>query len=265
MIRWWHSLSAGILGGLIFYKLSNDIYASLVSALMIFGTTAYGFVINNIVDRFKDSMRGAKNVDLVANKEKLLSAKFLAVLLLLLSVISSLFLQKQGIIINTIVLLILTIYSYINNKYGIIANILTCLCVSLIFWISPINNSNLIHVAFLSSFAFLYMISREFIVDDYDKEDDLKVQKTSLSIIFGSYAVKRTSLFILTIGMLVFSVIIFNYQLPYAFFIPVIIGNSLGIWGIIKYFNHKSDSTYKFFYKVTSLGYLTTLFAIFYL
>jgi 4-hydroxybenzoate polyprenyltransferase len=258
------SLIAGLIGGLIYFKHSQNILGSLICFGMVFFTTGFGFTINNLVDRYKDryAPKVRSKLILVDNPRALKIAIFNSILFFLFSFLLSLNLNLQALIINTTALLILTLYSYINNKYGIVANFLTALCPALLVWIYPVQQDLMIDSLLLFSYIFIYIFSREIIMDTNDRFADAKIGKSSFPILFGEKFSK-----IFAFALLIATSIILTFIITYngfnSFLLFPIIGSTIvSAIGYLAYIKSSTEQNFKYFFNSTSFSYLLILIAL---
>ena len=263
IFRPWPCLVSALISTHFAWQFSSNLYEPLLIFISVFSVTAYGFTINNIVDRFKDKYAIRKKYKLVNNPLSLLIAKTQAILFLLIALISSFYLPQQSIIVIISVILLLSIYSWVNNNYGIAANLLTSIFVALLVWVYPIEDkTQLANIILLSIYLFFYIFSREIIMDDYDYNSDFKYGKDSLPIVLGrkKAILLSLSILILTILMSVFLILYLNLNLT--LLTPILGASLISLTGYLKYYKDNSIDNFNLLFKLTSLSYLT-VFGVF--
>lgn len=254
----WPTLISALIATHITWQLSFDIGESFLVFLSVFSVTAYGFSLNNIIDRFKDKFAKRKKYKLVNNPRALTIAKNQTFFFAFIAIVSGLYLPTQSLIVILSVLTILTIYSWVNNNYGLLANILTSLCVALLVWVYPVSNNLevLPNIILLSAFLFLYVLSREIIMDDYDYDSDLKYGKNSLPLIIGRKTAIYFSTILLSLTLILFSFLIVYLKMNLSLLIPVVGASLLSLYGYISYLTNRNDRNFKAFFTLTSISYL---------
>ena len=261
----WPSLISGLISANITWQISTDIKDTFLVFLVVFCACAYGFSLNNIVDRYKDKYAKRKKFKLYNSPRALKIAKTQTLIFGLSSVIISLFLPLQTFYITLSVVGILSIYSWINNKYGILANLLTSLCVSLLVWVYPSSSlENFSNIVALSIFLFFYIFSREIVMDEYDYESDFKYKKSSIPIYIGKYNSLLLSLTLMTLNAIMLIVYIKFTNLNQTLLFPVIGTSLLSSITLIKYIVKKDDLNFNRYFEVTSLSYLFIFLAFIY-
>ncbi len=258
ILCWWPSFISALIATQVTYYFSHSWKDTLLVFMSVFSVTAYGFTINNIIDAEKDKFAPRKTYKLIFSKRAMQVAKIQAILFVCLAIGLGLFLPTQSLIILCATLVLLSVYSFINNKYGLIANVLTSLCVSALVWVYPISGDfSVFEMVILSLFMFLFILSREIYMDDYDFHSDKKYGKRSLPISIGRQQAKLLSLTIVTTTVIVLSFIVFNYSLNIKLLVPIIGAPLISYLGYIKYYVDNSDKNFKLFFNTTSFAYIT--------
>ena len=258
------SFVAGLIGALIYFKHSQNIVESSFCFLMVFLTTAYGFTLNNFIDRYKDlnAPRVRNKLNLVNNPYALRVANTNISIFFVLSIFISFFIDNQSILINSLALIILTLYSFINNKYGILANFLTALCPAMLIWIYPFSQEYLMTAILLFVFIFVYVFSREIIMDTNDRSADIEIGKTSFPILFGSKFSKFFAFTLLIITSSILSLIIILNSFDYSLLFPIIGTTLISAIGYVLYLRSSTEDNFKYFFNLTSFSYILIFVAL---
>lgn len=223
-----------------FTENSVDAFTQALLFIVVFLTSSFGFVLNDIIDINKDKFNHKDRI-LVNGKLSLSYAikfvKYLSILSLVLSSIIS----PNVFIINFVTLSLLGVYSYINNKYGFLANIITSICSSFVLIIGMATGKFNPIILLLSFSTFFLILAREIVLDLRDIDSDTRFEKNSIPIQIG---VEKSNIIVGILLSISTSILLFSCSVVgniyYTFFLGVLF--SILVWSSFFYYWRNQDS-----------------------
>jgi geranylgeranylglycerol-phosphate geranylgeranyltransferase len=169
--------------------------------LVLFLVSAFGFLFNDLIDVKKDRV-GHQNRPLPSGRISIKKFSTWTSILLFFAIIIAAYIDSFLFLYCILLSALLILYSLVNNKWGGIANILCAFIVSLYFSIGIFNEKFNPYMIIMTISVFLFIWSREILLDIRDQKSDMHFGKVSIPIKRGVKNAIKISTFIGILSML---------------------------------------------------------------
>lgn len=256
-VRFFISSVAGIIAASVYSSTSP--LPSLTKVFLTFAvvtlTSGFGFILNDYIDTDKDRISHPHRV-LPSGKLSRRQVILMIPILVGGSILFSLYLGKEALLIDVMTILLLSLYSFINNKYGIWANAITALTSSFTLIFGMIVGGFSLPIAITSVGTFFLIFGREIILDIRDLTGDTAWGKTSVPIRYGIKKAIDISGFLLLVSSLLFiSAAAGLGTISFIFFVAIL-SNVLLWFGFLSYRSNLDSASMERFLVLTRLSFL---------
>ena len=239
-----------------------QVYKIILAAFSASVTLSAGNIINDILDIETDKVSHPER-PLVAGKITVSQAKTEYVLLTIIALLLSVFINLHAFVIAVTATVLLFLYSYYFKKVFIFGNIVVSILTGLVFIYGGVAVNNLLTAIIPAVFAFLINLIREVVKDMQDVEGDLKQGVITFPGKFG-FSSSKLLIVELTIILIIFTLYPFITRLfKIEFFIIIMaLVNPLLVYNLKILFKDSSSSNLNKISNILKLNMFIGLIAI---
>jgi len=234
---------------------SSNMKTTISLFLVVFLTSAYGFILNDYFDLDKDRLQHPNRV-IPRGKISPRLALCFAFICGLCSVTAALQLPPSALIIDVITLSSLGFYSFVNRSYGALANAITALNSAFVLLIGMVTGEFSARILLTSIATFFLIFGREIILDLRDADGDRAFGKASIPIDRGkTFAIGLTSLLLLSSTIVVTLTAIWFGNWSFRIFVGMLF--TLVLWiSFLNYVFRRNTPSLQFFLTATRLSFV---------
>jgi 4-hydroxybenzoate polyprenyltransferase len=192
------SLVAGTLSGAVFWTRTGLPVRGILVGLAMFTLTAFGFVVNDILDYHKDAAAGVTRpiaMGMLSRK----AAMLLALALLLSTYAVSVFVGSGGKVLAATALA-LTLYTPAARYFPLIKGFcVAALCVVPLYYGSAVSRAQYAWPSYV--LLVIFVVGREALMDANEVRGDRSAGMVTIAVAFGEARTKRFGIFMMALSL----------------------------------------------------------------